>query len=531
MKELQQFSSLGLSEGTLKALRKKGFEVPSPIQLKVIPLMLQGNKDIVGQAQTGTGKTAAFGLPLIETIAAAEKDVKALILTPTRELCIQVAEELASFKDRKKLKILPVYGGQSMPQQIRHLKQGVHIIVATPGRLIDHLQRKTLKLDNLDYCILDEADEMLNMGFLEDIEKILQYTNADKRTLLFSATMPKEIVSVAERYMGDYDLVKVTEQQITVPQTEQIYFQVAERDKFEALCRIIDVEEEFYGLVFCRTKHDADKIAHRLLDRGYDAEALHGDLSQPQREKVMNKFKKHHVNVLVATDVAARGIDVIDLTHVINFALPQDPESYVHRIGRTGRAGKEGTAVTFITPEEEKKLLTIERKTKSTIRKEKLPDVKDILSAKKQRIETDVENIASLEPLQEYVPMAQNLLSRNDAEKIVAALIKYAFSDELDASSYNEIRDVAPKIPGQTRLFIARGRKDGMTPKKLIRFINEQVRIDSYKIKDILIQEDFSFINVPFKEAEKILDYFKKGRGKKSIVEIAKPRAKKDKRS
>lgn len=530
MKELEEFRALGLSDGTLKALHKKGFEAPSPIQKKVIPLLLQGRQDIVGQAQTGTGKTAAFGLPLIETIAASDKQVKALIVTPTRELAIQVAEELASYKERKKLKILPVYGGQSMELQIRHLRQGVHIVVATPGRLIDHLQRKTVKLNHLDYCILDEADEMLNMGFLEDIEKILQYTNPDKRTLLFSATMPKEILNVAERYMGAYDMVKVTEHQVTVPQTEQIYFQVAERDKFEALCRIMDVEDEFYGLVFCRTKHDSDKIARRLLDRGYDAEALHGDLSQPQREKVMMKFKKHQVNVLVATDVAARGIDVSDLTHVINYALPQDPESYVHRIGRTGRAGKEGTAVTFITPEEEKKLLSIERKTHSTIRKEKLPKVEDILHAKKQRIETDVENIAALEALEDYVPIAQNLLHHNDAETVVAALIKYAFSDDLDPTTYNEIRDVAPKIPGQTRLFIARGRKDGMTPKKLIHFINTQVHIDSNKIRDILIQDDFSFINVPFKEAEMILHQFKSGKRGKSLVEIAKPRAKKKKR-
>lgn len=524
---LEKFRVLGLSEDALRALDKKGFEEPSPIQEKIIPLLLNSTKDIVGQAQTGTGKTAAFGLPIIETIAAAEKTVKAIVLAPTRELAIQVSEELASLKGRKKIKILPVYGGQSMELQIRNLRQGVHIVVGTPGRVIDHLKRKTLKLNDLDYCILDEADEMLNMGFLDDIEKILEFTNEDKRTLLFSATMPDEILNVAKNYMGDYELVKIKAQQLTTEQTDQIYFQVAERDKFEALCRIIDIEDEFYGLIFCRTKHDADKISHRLLDRGYNAEALHGDLSQAQREKVMTKFKKRWVNILVATDVAARGIDVSDLTHVINYALPQDPEAYVHRIGRTGRAGKEGTAVTFITPEEEKKLLSIERKTKATIRKVKLPGVKEVLANKRQRIVSDVNTIAALDALDDYTGMAYDLLKKEDPTKIVAALLKYAFEEELDPGNYNEIRDVQPVIQGQTRLFIAKGRSHGMTPKKLITFIQKGVQIQPKKVKDILIQDDFSFINVPFKEAEMILHHFKSINRKKPIVVMAKQKGKK----
>jgi ATP-dependent RNA helicase DeaD len=526
---LEKFQLLGLSDDALKALDKKGFEEPTPIQEKVIPLLLNGDKDIIGQAQTGTGKTAAFGLPLFEKIAASEKNVKAIILTPTRELAIQVAEELASFKGRKKLKILPVYGGQSMEMQLRSLRQGVHIVVGTPGRVIDHLKRKTLKLHDLDYCILDEADEMLNMGFLDDIEKILEYSNEDKRTLLFSATMPDEIRKVAETYMREYDHIKIKAQQLTIEQTEQIYFQVSEKDKFEALCRIIDIEDEFYGLIFCRTKNDSDKISHRLLDRGYDAEALHGDLSQVQREKVMNKFKKKWVNILVATDVAARGIDVNNLTHVINYALPQDPEAYVHRIGRTGRAGKEGTAITFITPDEEKKLLFIERKTKSTIRKVKLPGVKEIIANKRERIVSDIRTIAELDALEDYTDLAQRILKKDDPQKIIAAMLKYSFEEELDPGNYNEIRDVQPVIPGQTRLFIAKGRKHGMTPKKLITFVQKGVNIQPKKIKDILIQDDFSFINVPFKEAELILHHFKGVNHKKPIVVMAKPKGKKRK--
>ena len=520
---LEKFRLLGLTEDTLRTLRKKGFEEPTPIQEHVIPLLLEGDKDIVGQAHTGTGKTAAFGLPIIEKIAAADKAVKAIILTPTRELAIQVAEELASLKGRKKLKILPVYGGQSMEMQIRHLRQGVHIVVGTPGRVIDHLRRKTLLLNELDYCILDEADEMLNMGFLQDIKKILEYTNKDKRTLLFSATMPDDILKVAETYMRDYDLVKIKAQQLTVAQTEQIYFQVLEKDKFEALCRIIDIEDEFYGLIFCRTKIDADKISRRLLNRGYDSEALHGDLSQVQREKVMEKFRKKWVNILVATDVAARGIDVSNITHVINYALPHDPEAYVHRIGRTGRAGKEGTAITFITPDEEKKLLSIGRKTQSTIRKQNLPQVKDIIENKRTRIATDVKNMVALDALDSYLPMAHGLLEDDKPEKIIAALLKYSFKEELDSSNYNEIRDVQPAIPGQTRLFIAKGRKQGMTPKKLITFIQQGVHIQQNKIQDILIQDDFSFINVPFREAELILKHYKSA-GKKPVVVIAKPK-------
>jgi ATP-dependent RNA helicase DeaD len=524
MTDLEGFRALGLSEEALKAIRFKGFEEPTPIQEKVIPMLLQGDKDIVGQAQTGTGKTAAFGLPILAKIDASAKSVKALILTPTRELTIQVAEELASYNTNKKIKIAPIYGGQSIELQMRHLRQGLHIVVGTPGRIIDHLNRKTLKVNDLDYFVLDEADEMLNMGFLEDVQLILEHTNTNKRNLLFSATMPPEILKIAQTQMGAYVMVKATEQQLTVAQTDQIYFQVSESNKFEALCRIIDMEEGFYGLIFCRTKNDVDLITHRLLDRGYDAEALHGDLSQIQREKVMNKFKRRWINILVATDVAARGIDVSDLTHVINYALPHDPDSYVHRIGRTGRAGKEGTAVTFITPDEEKKLLYFEKKIRSKIRREKLPKVKDIIESKRLHILTEVENIAALDDLEEYLPLAQDLMRDITPDKALAALLKHAYEEELDPANYAEIRDEQQKIPGQTRLFIARGRKDKMTPKKLIQLITDNIYIPPRKIKDILIQEDFSFVSVPFRDAEQLIKRFKKQGGKKPLVEIAKPR-------
>jgi ATP-dependent RNA helicase DeaD len=397
--------------------------------------------------------------------------------------------------------------------------------VGTPGRILDHLRRGSLKLDALDYCVLDEADEILNMGFLEDVHEILRQTNANKRTLLFSATMPAEILKIAKTYMGPYELVRIQDKQLTVAQTDQIYFQVSEADKFEALCRIIDFEEDFYGLVFCRTKIDADKISHRLVDRGYDVDTLHGDLSQMQREKVMNRFRKHQINILVATDVAARGIDVNDLSHVINFAIPQDPESYVHRIGRTGRAGKNGTAITFITPSEEKKLNFIEQKTNSKIRKERVPQVKDIIQAKKQRIRADLENLTYSDVNREYLLMANELLENNSPELVLAALLKQTYQEELNPANYNEIREVPSQISGQTRLFIAKGRKDGMTPPKLVHFIAVSIKIKPKQITDVLIQEDFSFITVPFKEAEMILKYFRRQKnGKRSIVEKATPR-------
>jgi ATP-dependent RNA helicase DeaD len=375
------------------------------------------------------------------------------VLTPTRELAVQVAEEINSLKGKKRLSIVPIYGGQSMDQQLRSLKKGVDIVVGTPGRVLDHIKRRTLKLDAISHLVLDEADEMLNMGFIEDVREILGNTGPDKRTMLFSATMPAAIIGIAKKYMGAYEVVKVQEQQLTVSLTDQIYFEVSQADKFEALCRIIDIEEEFYGLVFCRTKIDTDKIANHMIDRGYDADALHGDLSQSQREKILNKFKRRRINVLVATDVAARGIDVQDLTHVINYAIPQDPEAYVHRIGRTGRAGKEGTAITFITPEEYRKLQYIKKSARTDIRKARLPRVKDVINTKKLRIQSDLAEIVTSRPQSEYLEMSRELLKRGTAKDILAAILQYSFQDELDEKNYIEIEDAVVDLKGKTEQY------------------------------------------------------------------------------
>ncbi|MBN2466780.1 MAG: DEAD/DEAH box helicase [Deltaproteobacteria bacterium] len=507
---MESFETLGLSEATVKILKQKGFEEPTPIQARTIPAIFTGKRDIVGQAQTGTGKTAAFGLPLIELLREKSKTVQALVLTPTRELAVQVAEEINSLKGKKRLSVVPIYGGQSIGLQLRSLRNGVDIVVGTPGRILDHLKRRTLKLDKISYLILDEADEMLNMGFLEDVKRIMECTAREKRTLLFSATMPQEILQIAKTYMNEYDLFKTNTGQLTVSQTDQMYFEVAAADKFEALCRIIDMEEAFYGLVFCRTKVDVDAVGKHLIERSYDADCLHGDMSQSQRETILNKFKKGRVTILVATDVAARGIDVQNLTHVINYSLPQDPESYVHRIGRTGRAGKGGNAVTFITPDEHRKLQMIRIGAKTDIRKAKLPKVKDVIRTKKIRIKATLESISELEPQQGFRDLSRELLESNNPEDVVAALLQYSFQDELDEKRYAEINDAGSiDTAGKTRLFVTQGRQHGLSPKKLMASIKNKCRITDRQIRGIEIFDTFSFVTLPLREAEIVLSSFK----------------------
>jgi ATP-dependent RNA helicase DeaD len=516
------FNDLGLSVKVLEAIHKKGFEEPTAIQAMTIPVMLRDETNIIAQAQTGTGKTAAFGLPLIEMIHTDSKAVQALILVPTRELAIQVSEEINSLKGKKDIKIVPIYGGQSIDQQLRRLKKGVHIVVGSPGRVIDHLNRRTLKLGKIEHLILDEADEMLNMGFIEDIEEIMKHTNPDKRTLLFSATIPSRIKTLAKKYMDGYELLTAKTEQLTTNLTEQIYFEVKHSDRFEALCRIIDIEEHFYAIIFCRTKIDVDTVFGHLVDRGYDAEALHGDLSQAQRERTLLKFKNKKINILVATDVAARGIDVNNLTHVINYALPQDPDAYVHRIGRTGRAGNEGTAITFITPSEYKRLMVIQRVARTDIKKSTVPKVADIIAAKKKKIVDDLAAILEDQIDSKYFNWAKKLLTDNHPTEILAALLHYSFEEELNPDVYGKIKEVGAKgrpldQEGKTRLFVALGKKDKMNARKLVELISSKVSIKSKLISDIQVMDKFSFITVPFEKAEKIVLSFKE-KGRKPLV-------------
>lgn len=439
------FDQLGLSKTTLAALNKKGFEYPTPIQALTIPALLEDNKDIVGQAQTGTGKTAAFGLPLIDKLSEKASGVQAIILAPTRELAIQVAAEIDSLKGSKKLTILPVYGGQSIVVQLQKLRKQVDIVVGTPGRVIDHIERGTLKLNNVSHVILDEADEMLNMGFAQDVKSILDHTPKTKRVVLFSATMAPAILKIAQRHMGDYDILKVAEAQVTCNTIEQLYYEVAPRQRFNALCRIIDSEEPFYGLIFCRTKRDTENIARKLSEFGYHADALNGDMSQSAREKILAKFKKRQISILVATDVAARGIDVQNVSHVVNYALPEEPEAYVHRIGRTGRAGKTGKAISFAGQGDRRKLQVIERKTKGKIKLAELPSPEDIIANKKNNMIAEIQTSLEKNPQEYYVGIAKELLKDKEAESIIAILLKRTFANKLDPKRYTIEEERTPR--------------------------------------------------------------------------------------
>ncbi len=528
MPNLDAFAQLGLDSITLSALAAKGFEEPSPIQAATIPLLLDGSKDVIGQAQTGTGKTAAFGIPIIQTITPNMGYPQAIILSPTRELCIQIAEEMNSLRGSRMHSIAPIYGGQSIDIQLRRLRQGVDIVVGTPGRVIDLIERHALDISRVSYAILDEADEMLNMGFVEDIEKILQYTPEQKRTLMFSATMPKPILTIAEKSMREYELIKVAQSQMTSTLTDQIYFEVRNEDKFEALTRIIDMEQDMFAMVFCRTKVDVDQLAEKLNFRGYLVEALHGDIAQAQRTRVIERFKAKKFNLLLATDVAARGIDVSHLTHVVNYSIPQGPEAYVHRIGRTGRAGNTGTAITFVTPSEFRKLTYLKREVKGDIRKEELPNPESIVSRKKSRIVERIQKVIEGEREAKYVAFAEEILAEITPEKAIAALLRMAYKTELMPESYNELSSKRPKKDrvddrGLTRLFIALGKDQNYGPKALLDLLWERAKVKKSKIGKIDCFDKFSFINAPFEEAERLIEAFR-GFGHKggTFIEIAK---------
>jgi ATP-dependent RNA helicase DeaD len=542
-----KFTDLGLSPEALEAIAKKGFEEPTEIQAKAIPLLLAKDAgDIIAQAQTGTGKTATFGLVFADRLIPRKfKTPQAIVLAPTRELAVQVSEELNSLKGSKNFSIVPIYGGQSWGMQTKHLRSGVDVVVGTPGRIMEHLQKGTLKLDTIEYFVLDEADEMLNMGFVEDIEKILSYAPAKKKVLLFSATMPSRIANLAKKYMTNPEIIKTEKDRITNNSVDQIYFEVGFRDKFEALCRIVDMEEEFYGIIFTRTKISADEISSKLNGRGYKAEAFHGDISQDRREKILREFKKKSTEILVATDVAARGIDVSDLTHVINYALPQNSESYVHRIGRTGRAGKSGKAITLITPNESRKLRDFEYRAKAKIGKQELPTAKEMVELAKAKISRNLAPILDSADLTKYRKLAAEIFPEHDDMTIVAALLKYAFSENLDERSYQIIRKTNSRENsarqsgrdrsrgrdrdcgahqvnqfGEARLFLTTGKQDGATVPKILQMVENEFGVAGSTIGKIDIMDSFTFISAPLEQAEQILDAFhraKRAGGRPSV--------------
>ncbi|MEI7026838.1 DEAD/DEAH box helicase [Paenibacillus sp. y28] len=430
MKTFQEFD---LDPKVLRAITEMGFEESTPIQEKTIPLGLEG-RDLIGQAQTGTGKTAAFGIPLISKIQTTEEKIVALVMCPTRELAIQVAEEISKLGRFKGTRSLAIYGGQDIVKQIRALKKKPQIIIGTPGRLLDHINRKTIKLDDVTTVILDEADEMLDMGFMDDIQSILKLVPEERHTMLFSATMPSNIQKLAHQFLRNPEHVSVIPKQVSAPTIAQSYIELQEKQKFDALCRLLDMEAPELAIIFGRTKRRVDELSEALQKRGYSAEGLHGDLSQNQRDHVMRKFRDGSIDVLVATDVAARGLDVSGVTHVINFDLPQDPESYVHRIGRTGRAGKEGSAWTFVTPREIDHLHFIEKLTRHRITRKPLPSLAEAIEGKQKATAEKLLEVVNSDDFNEYKAIAIQLLEQYDSVHLVASAMKLLTGEKKDVT-------------------------------------------------------------------------------------------------
>ncbi|MBQ9774696.1 MAG: DEAD/DEAH box helicase [Lentisphaeria bacterium] len=519
MNDIQEFRKLGLSETMLDALTLKGFQTPSPIQELTIPKLLNGEKDLIGQAQTGTGKTAAFGIPIIEQALENAKKPQALILAPTRELSMQIADELNSIKGRRKLRIAAFYGGQPIEFQLQILRQGtVDIVIGTPGRIIDLHERGELDFSQLKYAVLDEADEMLDMGFIEDIERILSVTAAEKRMLMFSATMPPEVLSIAEKFMGEYEVIRTQMTQLSTELTDQLYYEVRREDKFDALMRIIDTEEDLYALVFCRTKGDVDEVVEKLKQHNYRVEALHGDIAQIQRTKVINRFKEKHFRLLVATDVAARGIDVNDLTCVINYSIPQNSDIYVHRVGRTGRAGKRGKAITFVTPGEIRRIRRIQEEIKNEIRKEQLPDGRAVIELKKRRYAERIAKLRSSEDNEEYRFFAQELLREADSpEELLAAVLQNHFKGELLERNYRDFSgkkkdrafwENSTGRANEVQLLVGVGKLDGFGAVKILDLFWDIAHLRKNRIGKIDCQDHRTFLYIDNEDAKRVIAAF-----------------------
>lgn len=525
------FAALGLNSAILKALDDMGFEEPSPIQAEAIPILLEG-RDLIGQAQTGTGKTAAFAIPMLQRLRPDVHRPQALVLAPTRELALQVAEEIGKLGKHMQVRELAVYGGSPIDRQIKALRAGVSVVIGTPGRVMDHINRGTLKLDQIHTFVVDEADEMLDMGFIDDIETIMSHVPPERQTVCFSATMPDPILRLTKRHMQNPAVISIARQELSAPTIEQAYFEIRERDRIEALSRIIDHEAINRGIIFCRTKRGCDEAASALQARGYLAEAIHGDLSQPVRNRVLQRFREGGVELLVATDVAARGLDVENVTHVINYDIAQSPESHVHRIGRTGRAGREGTAFTLIHPREFRHLKLIERQTRARIPRRQVPSPTDVaeraLEHLGQRIDAMVAQGAGQRP--EYVGLAGRLLEENDPQDLVAALIA-TMADHRGAGRERDERKETTVFgetgaeQGYVRLFMNVGARHRVTPADFVRTIAREADIPGGLIGAIDIHEAFTFVEVPRDVGAQVMEAMRNAsiQGRSVNVEPARP--------
>lgn len=546
------FQELGVSEPLLHAITELGFEAPMPVQEAVIPHQLQSGQDLVALAQTGTGKTAAYGLPLLQKLHLDEGTAtRAIILSPTRELCLQIADDLESFsKYLPEVRILPVYGGANIVSQIHALRQGVHIIVATPGRLIDLMNRGAARLDSVDTVVLDEADEMLSMGFSESIDAILEGVPAEHRTLLFSATMSHEIERIAQNYLHDARQVVVGSRNEGAEHVNHLYYMVRASDKYLALKRIVDYFPKIYAIVFCRTRLETQEIADKLIQDGYNADALHGDLSQQQRDLTMQRFRQHRVQLLVATDVAARGLDVDDLTHVINYGMPDDSEVYTHRSGRTGRAGKKGTSICIVHSRERGRIREVERLIQKEFVRGTLPSPKEICSKQLWKVIDDIERVeVDEEEIEEFLPEVRRKLEWLDKEDLLKRIVSrefgrflayYANAPEIEEVStekkekgtkekdgkkvHRRVGDHGAE-PGYSRLFITLGKADGFYARELIGYINRHVSGPKVDVGRIDLRPRFSFFEVPEEEAKRVLQAMQglQHKGRHVGVDLAEP--------
>ena len=535
---MTKFEELGIDKNILKAIKELGFENPMPVQEKVIPhLLSESNEDLIALAQTGTGKTAAFGIPLIQNTDFSKKKTQHLVLCPTRELCVQISNDLTNYsKYTDGLRVVAVFGGASIENQIKSIKKGAHIISATPGRLLDLLNRTVINIKEIKTIVLDEADEMLNMGFRDDLEAILSETSKEKNTLLFSATMPSEVRQIANRYMKDPIEITIGKKNSGSDSVNHICYMVHERDRYLALKRIVDFFPEVYGIVFCRTRIETKQIADKLMQDGYNADALHGDLSQQQRDAVMNKFRIKNIKLLVATDVAARGLDVDNLSHIINYNLPEDLEVYTHRSGRTGRAGRLGTSIVVANLKEKQKIKLIEKQINKKFEHLAVPSGKEICEKQLFYLIDRMQNVEVVtSEIDSYLPTIYAKLSHLDKEELIKKFVSVEFNRFLDY--YKNAPDLSKpddtrrssdsrssrNVEGFTRFFVNLGKKDDLKPASLMGIINDFTGIRDIEIGDIEILKSFSFFEADSSFSEKILKSFakKEYKGRKVNLEIA----------
>ncbi len=521
---MTKFEALGLQKSLLDAIADMGFETPSEVQEKAIPILLETETDLVALAQTGTGKTAAFGFPLIQKIDSNSRTTQGLILSPTRELCLQITKEIKSYsKYEKQLSTVAIYGGASITEQSRQIKRGAQIIVATPGRMKDMIGRRLVDISKIDYCILDEADEMLNMGFFEDIKDILSNTPNEKSTWLFSATMPKEVSIIAKKFMHHPQEITVGTKNAGTSTVQHEYYVVGGRDRYPALKRLADTNPDIFSVIFCRTKRDTQRVAEKLIEDGYSAGALHGDLSQNQRDLVMNSFRKKQIQMLVATDVAARGIDVDDITHVINYQLPDEIETYTHRSGRTGRAGKSGISMVIVTRSELRKIKSIERKIQQDFIAKKIPTGMEICEIQLYHLANKIKDTKINEDVENYLPAINDVLQGIDREELIKKIVSVEFTrffnyynkskdlNSADSGNRGRERDgnrgEAPSS-GSVRYFINVGEKDGYDWMSLKDFVRDTVGLGKDDLFRVDVKDSFSFFNTDASVTEKILATF-----------------------